>query len=157
MKLILTLLLAFISTFALAADRNTAYELICKPLNFESERQNCLSKIRSFQYFDDRALKFCSERTFDSNKLDCTLKIAQRMYEDFEYNHCMSLTFESQQIECLKTSGTVLRPNPNPSCIDKYTTMNSIQAAISLLRMGNPQGADATLNNLLARLSACPN
>ena len=157
MKMILTLILAFISTFAFAADRNDAYNTICKPLNFETDRQNCLNKIRNFQYFDDRALKYCSERTFDSNKLECTVKIAQRMYEDFEFNHCMSLTFESQQMECLKTSGTVLRQNPNPNCIDKFTTMNSIQMAINMLRMGNPQGADITLNNLLARLSTCPN
>jgi hypothetical protein len=157
MKLLMALLLAFISTLSFAADRNAAYELICKPLTFESERLNCLNQIRNFNYFDDRALRFCSARTFNSEKMGCTLKIAQRMYEDFEYNYCMSLTFENQQIECLRTSGTVLRPNPNPTCLDKYTTMSSIQAAINLLRMGNPQAADATLNNLLVRISACPN
>ena len=93
-----------------AGDRTTAYNLICKPMTFESERKNCLSRIINYSYFDNRALRICAAITFDSQKLSCLDLIADKEYEGYEMDRCVHETFESRKLECLHDSGTIYNP-----------------------------------------------
>lgn len=150
----LVLALSFLVSAAYASDRTAAYNLICKPMTFESDRARCLDKVKQYNYFDKRALTYCSTLNFDSNKMNCLATIGDRVYDGFELDHCLSLTFDSQKLECLQNSGTVYNPNRS-NCVPREEAMSQLSSSISELRSGNIRGADARLNTLLQRFSDC--
>lgn len=138
-----------------AADRNAAYELICKPLPFENDRKSCLAKIRNYKYFDDQALNFCTTLPFNNSKVGCLDLIADKTYERYEMETCLNEVFESKKLECFRTSGTVVTPTTG-TCVGRDEVLLQLGSSLRDLRMGNTQEADYKLANLYNRLSACP-
>lgn len=153
MKITLSLFLIFCLSTAFGGDRNTAYNLICKPMTFESERRDCIEKIKNFRYFDDRALNICKGQIFDSNKLDCLEIIGDKYYEDYEMDYCINQTFESKKVECLKESGTI--NFPEKICVPREETIKQLNNSIYEMRSGNLAAADQRLNRLLNRFVNC--
>lgn len=92
-----------------AADKNGAYNLICKTLTFEDDKINCMEKIRNYKYFDDGALAFCKGLAFSDEKISCLDLIGDKKYESYEMDFCLKLNFESEKRECLKNYGTSIR------------------------------------------------
>lgn len=149
----MVLALTFLVSASYASDRTAAYNLICKPMTFESDRANCLNKVKQYTYFDKRALTYCSTLNFDTNKLECLETIGNRVYEGYEMDHCLDLTFDSQKLECLSTSGT--RYNPSRNCVPREETISQLSSSLSELRSGNIRGADMRISNLLERFNDC--
>lgn len=152
--LALTLFSSLAAISAQASDRTAAYNLICKPMTFESDRANCLSKVKQYTYFDKRGLTFCAGLNFDTNKLSCLAVIGDKVYEGYEMDQCMSLTFESQKIDCLTENGTTYNPN-RPSCVPRDEAISSLTNSLTDLRNGNVRNADHRISDLLQRFTDC--
>lgn len=140
---------------AQAADRSAAYNAICKPMTFESERAACMARVKNYSYFDDRGLKICKSQTFDSNKVSCLDLIGDKTYETFEMDHCINQTFESEKLQCLKVSGTPYEQGK--LCVEREEAITQLNAGIREMRIGNLKAADQRLSYLLSRLMDCPN
>lgn len=154
MKAFLITVSLFLSV-AHAADRNAAYNAICKPMTFESERAACMTKVKNYSYFDDRGLKVCKSQVFDSNKLSCLDLIGDKFYEAFEMDHCINQTFESEKLQCLKVSGTPY--DQGKLCVQREEAITQLNAGIREIRTGNLGAADQRLSYLLNRFMDCPN
>lgn len=136
-----------------AGDRNTAYNAICKPMTFESERANCMEKVKGYTYFDDRGLAVCKNQTFDSNKVSCLDFIGDKTYEDYEMDNCINQTFESKKLQCLQESGTPY--NQGSQCVPRDETIKQLNSGIRDMRAGNLKAADQRLTQLLNRYIDC--
>lgn len=155
MKAILIIVTTFLSLSIMAADRNAAYEQICKPLPFDTSRRDCANKLKKYSYFDDRALYFCSTLAFDSSRLSCMELVGDRVYEEYEMESCLNEVFESKKLECLKTSGTVYNPNSG-TCLDRIEVIHQLSLGIKELRAGNTRFADKVMTGLLGKFQNCP-
>ena len=102
---VLIFLMAMTAGLAFAGDSNTAYNMVCKNLSFESDRNKCLEIIRPHNYFDNQALAICASFTFDSNKFQCLTNIAEKQYEAYEIDACKNKSFDSDKLTCLKVNG----------------------------------------------------
>lgn len=153
-RLLFVLAITSLVSAAYASDRTAAYNLICKPMTFESDRANCLNQIKRFTYFDKRALTFCSGLNFDSNKMNCLQIIGDRVYEGYEMDHCLSLTFDSQKLECMQNSGTIYNPN-RPACVPREETISQLSSSLREMRTGNVRAADQRISALLERFTDC--
>lgn len=154
MKTFLISVSLFLSV-AHAGDRNSAYNLICKPLTFESDRASCMNRVKNYSYFDDRALKMCKAATFDDNKVACLDLIGDKAYEDFEMNNCINQTFESKKMDCLQESGSPYNPDQDRACVPRQETISQLDASLRDLRSGNLKGADSRISYLLNRFTEC--
>lgn len=152
MKTLIITLSLFISV-AHAGDRNTAYNAICKPLNFETERAACMAKVKSYSYFDDRGINICKSLTFDSSKVSCLDLIGDKTYEDFEMDNCINQTFESKMLECLRVSGTPYEQDR--ICVQRQEAISQLDAGIREMRAGSLKAADRRLSLLLNRFIDC--
>ncbi|MBY0413224.1 MAG: hypothetical protein K2Q18_03620, partial [Bdellovibrionales bacterium] len=79
MKFLISFLI-LASTAAFSGDRDTAYNLICKPLPFESERTKCIEIIKPSSYFNDEVLAMCAEFPFTQTKMTCLGFIGNKNY-----------------------------------------------------------------------------
>ncbi|MFA6236908.1 MAG: hypothetical protein WC635_06230 [Bacteriovorax sp.] len=152
MKAFIITLSLFIS-IAHAGDRNTAYNAICKPLDFESERAACMAKIKNYSYFDDRGINICKSLAFDSSKVSCLDLIGDKTYEDYEMDHCINQTFETKMLECLKDSGTPYQQGR--ICVPREEAVSQLDAGIREMRAGSLKAADKRLSLLLNRFATC--
>lgn len=152
MKALMVTLSLFLSV-AYAGDRNSAYNAICKPMTFETERADCILKIKNFSYFDDRGLFFCKGLIFDFDKMSCTELIGDKVYEGYEMDHCMNLVFDSAKLECLKESGTPYGRDQH--CVRREETITQLDAGIKEMRAGSLKAADQRLSYLLNRFIDC--
>ena len=162
MKILLTLLALLSTTALFAGDRNSAYEAICKNMTFESERNNCIAKIRPYNYFNDTALMICAGFNFDSTKMECLGYISDKFYDNYEVETCRNSTFDSQKLACLRDNGTT-RPNPGPGpgpiptpgCISRQEALNQLRSAQTELRSGNTGTVDKRLTFLINKFQNC--
>lgn len=156
MKVLLIALSVFVSIgfgVAQAADRNAAYNAICKPMTFESDRASCMAKVKMYNYFDDKGLAFCKALIFDNDKVRCMEIIGDKMYEKFEMDNCMGKVFESEKLQCLEENGTVY--NPSKGCVELEDMITQLNSGIKDMRLGNLKAADQRLSFLLNRLIDC--
>lgn len=137
------------STIAFAGDRNTAYNLFCKNLSFESDRQRCLAVINPFQYFDDRGLKMCFAFSFESEKYKCLSLIGDKFYMDFEMDMCTSLIFMSDKFKCLAEKGQPYKT----TCLPREEVFSQVQASLNELRARNYGSVEKRLMYLEAKFS----
>nr|BDT29134.1 hypothetical protein BHI3_26000 [Bacteriovorax sp. HI3] len=144
-----TLSLLLLSSLAFAGDRNTAYNQVCKPMSFDSDRTKCTNTIRPFSYFNDDALQMCSGFNFDSKKIECLGYIGDKMYEFFEIDTCRNMVFDSERMNCLKNSGS---PN-RQTCLPKTEVINQLRAAQYEIRSGQIGTADKRLEYVIGRFS----
>jgi hypothetical protein len=132
-----------------AGDRNTAYNLFCKNLSFESERQKCVAVITPFQYFDDRGLKMCAAFTFESEKYKCLSLIGNKFYMDYEMDMCVGMIFMSDKFKCLAEKGQPYKT----SCLPREEVYSQIQASLNELRARNYGSVEKRLMYLEAKFS----
>lgn len=154
MKALLITISLFLSV-AHAGDRSSAYNAICKPMTFETERAECMAVIKKYSYFDDAGLAFCKSLNFDTNKMSCLVDIADKMYERYEIDHCLSLMFDSEKQQCLKESGVPY--DRDGLCVPREETINELSSGIRDMRNGKLKAADQRLSYLLNRFISCPN
>lgn len=152
MKAFLITVSLFLSV-AYAGDRTSAYNAICKPMVFETERAKCLAKVKNYHYFDDRGLGFCKSLTFDNDRVSCMEIIGDKVYEGYEMDHCLNKTFESERIECLNENGT--HHTPDRQCVQNQEAIIQLDAGIKEMRSGNLKSADQRLSYLLDRFMNC--
>lgn len=153
MKALLVTVSLFLSV-AHAGDRTTAYNAICKPMTFESDRANCLAIVKHYSYFDNRGLGICTALSFDSSKITCMQTIGDKTYEGFEMDSCINETFESKKLECLQTNGSPYNPN-KPSCVPREEVIGQLTTSLQELRNGNLRNVDQRISSLLGRFTDC--
>ena len=153
MKILIVMCSLFLG-LAQAADRTAAYNKICKPMTFESDRAKCLSRIKQYNYFDSSALSICAMSTFDEDKVNCLDLIGDKFYEGYEITECRDKTFESERWQCLKESGTPYNPD-RPTCVSREEAIEQLSKGIKDLRSGNLRGADQRMSYLLSRYTDC--
>jgi hypothetical protein len=139
---------------AYAGDRTTAYNMICKPMTFESQRLNCQSRIKDFTFFDTRALKICAHFTFEKDKLSCLDLIGDKSYDIYEIDKCENEAFDVKKLKCLNESGTIY-DSTRPSCVPREEAIEQISWSLRYLRSGNSSAADQKLQNLLEKFTNC--
>ncbi len=149
--LLLTVLFAQQSS---AADQNQAYDLICKPMSFSSERASCVNIIRKYSFFQSEALQMCSEVNFNSDKMRCLDAIGNKSYMNFEISECQNENFESQKINCLINSGS--RSTGTINCQLNSATEQKFKSMLFDLRSGNYRAVDNNLLQLIEQSKNCP-
>ena len=149
LRSILFILLLSTSTMLFAGDRNTAYNLFCKNLTFESERNKCLNVINPFQYFDDRGLKMCTAFSFESEKYQCLNLIGDKIYMDFEMDICTKMIFMSDKFKCLAEKGQPYKK----TCLPREEVLSQVQASLMDMRSKNYGSAEKRLMYLEAKFS----
>ena len=154
-KILATLLLTFLfSALSFAADQNYAYEQICKPMSFSSERASCTNIIRKYSFFHDEALQMCSEVNFNSDKMRCLDAIGNKSYMNFEISECQNENFESQKINCLMNSGS--QSSGTINCQLNTATEQKFKSMLFDLRSGNYRAVDNNLLQLIEQSKNCP-
>jgi len=149
----LIVLLTMTSSLAFAGDRNTAYNMVCRDLTFESDRNRCVEIIRPHSYFDDQALAICADFTFDSNKTQCLGFIAGKQYDGYEIDTCKNATFDSDKLTCLRVNGRPANGGGNRPCLPRLEVLGQLQAGLSDLRVGNLGTVDKRLQYLINNFS----
>ncbi len=150
---------AFIITLSLflsvahAGDRSSAYNAICKPMTFETDRAACMAKVKRYQYFDDKALALCKSQTFDTERVSCMEIIGDKMYEKFEMDFCLAKVFDTEKVECLNENGSIYIPERQ--CVQREEAITQLDAGIKEMRAGNLKSADQRLSYLLDRFMDC--
>jgi hypothetical protein len=152
MKLLIITLALISSTTVFAGDRNSAYNMICKPMTFESDRDECLAAIQPHHYFDDTALRICNSFTFSSTKIECLGYIADKTYEAYEVNACRDAAFDSDKLQCLRASGQNTGEQP---CLPKQELINQLRQAQYELHLGQTGTVDKRLTYLISSISTC--
>ena len=152
-KVILLAVMALVSTISFAADRNGAYNTICKSLYNESMQLSCMQTVKTFTFFNDDALKICSALYNDSQKVACLTDIGDKDFEIFEIQQCGGLYNDSTKLECLQGNGTVRVKLP--TCVKKEDLINLLKMSLDNLHAGNFSSVDSTLSNILTALITC--
>lgn len=150
MKKFILLTLALLSFNAFSGDRNTAYNVICKPMAFESDRNQCVAQIRPYNYFDDRALSICAGFAFNNVKMECLSYIADKYYAAYEIDTCRNTTFDSEKLACLRNNGN---HGGNQGCIPRREVLDQLRSAQYDLRNGNYGTVDKRLTYLIGQFS----
>jgi hypothetical protein len=154
-SLFVTIILALTTQLSFAADQNQAYELVCKPLPFASDRAACTTMIRKYNFFQDEALNMCVSLSFSSDIVKCTESIGNKTYLAFEITECSNENFESGKMKCLATSGTV--SNGASPCKLGRETETLFKSMLYDLRSANYRNVDARLQQLITQSQNCPN
>lgn len=145
--------LSLLLSVAYAGDRNSAYNAICKPMTFETERAACMAKLKKYHYFDDRGLAFCKSLRFDDDRVSCMEIIGDKVYETYEMDHCLNKTFDQEKVDCLNENGS---PSiPDRQCVQREEAIFQLDAGIKEMRAGNLKSADQRLSYLLNRFMDC--
>jgi hypothetical protein len=79
----------------------------CENLYSLRDKQACHDNVLKIKYISHEALVVCSELNFDSEKQLCLTNIANREFRDGIIEACSSRNFTSEKIECLNKNGTV--------------------------------------------------
>lgn len=151
MKLLIVFAALLVSIAVFAGDRNTAYEVVCRNMSFESDRAKCVQVIRPFHYFDDDALQICPLMAFDSRKIECLSYIGDKRYEAYEIEVCRNATFESEKLKCLRENGST----SSGSCIPSREIVAELRQAQNDIRQGSPGTADKRLTYLINKITHC--
>ena len=150
---ILIAILTMTSSLAFAGTRDTAYNMVCKNMTYDSDRTRCVEIIRPHSYFDDQALGICANFTFDSNKNQCLGFMAGKQYDAYEIEECKNATFDSEKLQCLKKNGRPVYDGGNRPCLPRQEVLNQLHAGLSDLRIGNLGTVDKRLQYLIANFS----
>ena len=123
---------------------------LCSSFSWESDRTECLSKIRG-KTFDERAVKICTTFSWDSNKTDCLQKISNKYYRsETELKLCADITWESDRLNCLGEADSIQHPVGGP--IDPIYARSEIRRALKELRNQEYDRVDYRLERLLKDL-----
>jgi len=152
-KIILFVVLTLVSTLSMAADRNEAFNTICKNLYNQSSQLTCMKTIKLFNFFHDDALKVCSQLYNETSKIACLSNIGDKDFEVYEIQQCGSLYNDAGKLTCLQENGTIR--SKLPACVKKEELINLLKMSIDNLRAGNFSAVDSTLSNLVSSLVTC--
>ena len=150
---ILIILLTMLSGLAIAGDGQSAYNIVCRHLTYELDRNKCIDIIRDQSYFDDQALVICANFNFDSYKNQCLGYIAGKQYNQNEINSCRNIPFDFDKLTCLRLSGRQTSGGGNYPCLPKHEVLMQLQAGLNDLRGGNLGTVDKRLQYLIAKFN----
>ncbi|MBC7427166.1 MAG: hypothetical protein H7336_01060 [Bacteriovorax sp.] len=153
MKLLIVLCALISSIAAFAGDRNTAYEVVCKNLPFESDRNKCIKTIKPFSYFNDEALSICPSFPFATNQLLCLQYIGDKRYEPYEVEACKNTPFDTEKLRCLSDNGS---QSTGGTCVSTRELIDQLMQAQNEIRTGSTGTADKRLTYLINKLQSCP-
>lgn len=154
MKLLFVLSALLLSFSTFAGDRNSAYEVVCKNMSFESDRAKCIQVIKPFTYFDDGALAICPNFPFYSTQNECLGYIGNKRYEAYEIETCRNTVFDSEKLRCLRDNGST---TIGGICIPNRELINELRQAQQEIRQGNTGTADKRISYLINRIQNCFN
>ena len=153
MKHLLVFFALFVSVAALAGDRNTAYEVVCKNMPFDSDKAKCIQVIKPFTYFNNEALTICPLFPFSSTQMECLGFIGNKRYEAYEVETCRNAVFDSEKLRCLRDNGTL---SNGGSCFPSRELVSELRQTQQEIRIGNTGTADKRLTYLINKLQNCP-
>jgi hypothetical protein len=159
-QMILIALMTMTGLMAQAAGRQEA-SAICTSMSFDSNRNQCISDLARYDYFEQGAIDICRGLSFDSGKNECVKVIGNKSYEAYEIDNCKKSSFDSTKTDCLKNSGRVATPVPPPpppgygSCSTAQTILQ-LQNIDRSVYMGRNNDARIQINELISRLQRCP-
>ena len=156
MKLLFVFAVLLTSMTAFAGDRNTAYEVVCKNMSFESDKARCIQVIKPFTYFDDGALSICPVFPFASTQMECLGYVGNKRYEAYEVESCRNAVFDSEKLRCLRENGSISNGGGNGVCIPSRELVAEMRQAQQEIRTGNTGTADKRLSYLINKLQSCP-
>ena len=147
---ILIFLLTMTSGLAFAGSGDTAYDMFCKDLTFQSSRDDCAKIIRPHSYYDDTALAICKKFTFDSTKFECLAIIGDMRYFTHEIELCGKSSFQSTIFSCLKERGTTTSNGGSEStCLSNREILKYLENGLKELRSGDTGTVDKRLQYLI--------
>ena len=138
------------SGLAFAGNGDTAYEIFCKDLPFQSSRDDCANIIRPHSYYDETALAICDRSPFDSTKFKCLEIIGDMRYLKHEIELCGNSSFESTIFSCLKERGTKSSSGGSESsCLSNREILQYLKDGLKDLRRGDTGTVDKRLQYLI--------
>lgn len=105
MKVLLFTLFLFLSFQISAHEKSSSF---CDSFAFDSYRHQCVDKIMTIEYYDDRALDVCRRMNFDSSRMECLGVIGNKEYENIEVTDCGRMTFDNEILLCLGRRGEIV-------------------------------------------------
>ena len=145
------------SSFTFAADRDDAYDIVCKRLPLQSDKSGCAELIRPHSYFDDQAIVTCANLSFKSNKLECLSTIAEKKYEYYEAGLCSREGYDTDKINCLKISGKVRKgksifdgeESKKADCLPREVVLNQLKLSLKDLKKDELESVKKRLEDLV--------
>lgn len=160
-QMILIALMTMTGLMAQAAGRQEASE-ICTSMSFDSTRNQCISELAKYDYFEQGAIDLCKGMSFDSGKIECVKVIGNKAYEAYEIDNCRKSSFDSTKTQCLSTAGRAASPVPPPPPPPGYGSCSAGQTILQLQNIdrsvyaGRNNDARIQINELINRLQRCP-
>lgn len=139
---------------AQAAGREEASK-ICSSMSFESSRNQCLEKLRPFEYFDTGAIEVCKTMGFDSTMVQCVSAIGDKAYENYEIENCLAQDFDSTKLSCLNNNGKRYTRPQQQNCISKGRLVQKLKDVEYLVYNGQNRSAGFELRDLINTLEYC--
>ncbi len=152
MKRFFLISLSALTFSAFGGTKDDAYKKVCAPMVFQNDKEQCISKIRNYNYFDDRILDICAEFSFTNEKLTCLSYIGNKKYADYEFDHCNSIQFNSQKLSCLNTNGSNWTGD---ICVDKQQLVQNLNQIKMNIATGNYLQAHELVNSSINSLNSC--
>jgi hypothetical protein len=104
MKLFLIALILFVNV-SNAADKGTAYKIVCKPMTDQKHVYDCVRMVANYSHFDDSGLLICGSMHLDESKTNCLDTLGDKTYKDYEIAECQGMATEEKKVECLYDLG----------------------------------------------------
>lgn len=131
-------------------------EKLCRSMGFPNEVLKCVKLVSAAKYFDAKAVDVCAKRSFPSEKQVCLETIQNLEYSATSIETCLSLSFSSKILGCLKEAG---RPAAVLSALKQETRSTTsdqieeeIRRAVRQLEAGNPRRARNILRGVLGEM-----
>ena len=154
-KLMLVFAVTLLGAIANAGTRADASE-ICNSMDFDSGKNACISKISSYEYYDNNAISVCKGMDFDSGKSSCIDAIGDKSYETYETNNCGGMDFDSEKLKCLTSTGRKHKKEPISACLSKKQILAELNRISDLVYQGRNNQAQHLIYDLSMDLRKCP-
>lgn len=104
MKTLLIMMSILSTTATFAADRQAAYDVICKEQRMYQEE--CFKTVKEFEFYQNEALELCAGFIQNHHKIKCLSHIGDKAYSTYELHHCGSIRYSVERLKCLKENGS---------------------------------------------------
>ncbi len=144
-------LLVLLLVFLSTSALAVTVDNFCSELTWDNDKIECLKTARR-GFIHEEALDICHELSFDNEKLNCMRQIINRDYTRMEVNTCKDLSFDTEKLKCLQELGTIYRPTP-PNDPRLPQIRKIAMAGLDSLRRGDIFGADQAFQQIINILS----
>jgi hypothetical protein len=135
-------LLVLLLVFLSSSALAVTVDNFCSELTWDNDKIECLKTARR-GFIHEEALDICHELSFDNEKLN---------YTRMEVNTCKDLSFDTEKLKCLQDLGTIYRPTP-PNDPRLSQIRKIAMAGLDSLRRGDIFGADQAFQQIINILS----